>query len=301
MNKIKTNLGMKVLEMIDLSIIIVNYNTKKLLADTIQSVIDTVGLIKYEIIVVDNASADGSIEMVNAQYPQANLIENKDNLGFPKANNIGIKEASGRYILLLNSDTKVLNSCVQKCLEYMDSNIKVGALGCKLLLANGKLDHACKRGFPTPEASLYYILNLHKLFPTSKKFGEYTLNYLPIDEINEVDALTGAFMMVRKEVINKVGLLDETFFMYGEDLDWCFRIKEAGYKVIYYPEAVTIHYKGGSSKRKRYKTIYEFHRAMFIFYNKHYRNKYNFIITGIVFCAIAVKMTVAFIINFFKL
>ncbi|MBU3143459.1 glycosyltransferase family 2 protein [Clostridium sp. CF012] len=285
----------------DLSIIIVNYNTKKLLADTIQSVIDTVGLIKYEIIVVDNASADGSIEMVNAQYPQANLIENKDNLGFPKANNIGIKEASGRYILLLNSDTKVLNSCVQKCLEYMDSNIKVGALGCKLLLANGKLDHACKRGFPTPEASLYYILNLHKLFPTSKKFGEYTLNYLPIDEINEVDALTGAFMMVRKEVINKVGLLDETFFMYGEDLDWCFRIKEAGYKVIYYPEAVTIHYKGGSSKRKRYKTIYEFHRAMFIFYNKHYRNKYNFIITGIVFCAIAVKMTVAFIINFFKL
>jgi len=285
----------------ELSIIIVNYNTKKILADTIQSVIDTADSTKYEIIVVDNASADGSIEMVKKQYPQVNLIENKDNLGFPKANNIGIRDALGRYILILNSDTKVLEDCLQRCLDYMDNNIEVGALGCKLLLANGKLDHACKRGFPTPKASLYYILKFHKLFPTSKKFGKYTLNYLPIDEINEVDALTGAFMMVRKEVINKVGLLDETFFMYGEDLDWCFRIKEAGYKVIYYPEAVTIHYKGGSSKRKRYKTIYEFHRAMFIFYNKHYRNKYNFIVTGIVFAAIAAKMAVAFIINFFKL
>lgn len=284
----------------DLSIVIVNYNTKKLLADTIQSVIDTVDSTKYEIIVVDNASTDGSIEMLNKQYPNVNLIENKDNLGFSKANNIGIKQASGRYILILNSDTKVLDQCFEKCLEYMDSNIHVGVLGCKLLLASGKLDHACKRGFPTPEASLYYILKFHKLFPASKRFGQYTLNYLPIDEINEVDALTGAFMMVRKEVIDKIGLLDETFFMYGEDLDWCFRIKEAGYKVIYYPEAVTIHYKGGSSKRKRYKTIYEFHRAMYIFYNKHYRSKYNFVVTGVVFGAIAAKMALAFIINFFK-
>lgn len=287
--------------MMDLSIIIVNYNTKKLLENTIKSITDTVNLIKYEIIIVDNASIDGSIEMVKKQFSQVKLIENKDNLGFPKANNIGIKEAAGRYILLLNSDTKVLDDCIQRCLEYMDSNVEVGALGCKLLLASGKLDHACKRGFPTPEASLYYILKFHKLFPNSKKFGKYTLNYLPINEINEVDALTGAFMMLRKEVINKIGLLDETFFMYGEDLDWCFRIKETGYKVIYYPEAVTIHYKGGSSKRKRYKTIYEFHRAMYIFYNKHYRNKYNFIVTCIVFVAIAVKMAVAFTINFFKL
>lgn len=285
----------------NLSIIIVNYNTKELLENTIQSVIETVKSIKYEIIVVDNASSDGSIKMVKKQYPQVNLIENKDNLGFPKANNIGIKEAMGQYILLLNSDTKVLESCIQKCLDYMDRNFEIGALSCKLLLDNKKLDHACKRGFPTPKASLYYILNLHKLFPASNKFGQYTLNYLPIDEVNEVDAITGAFMMVRKEVINKVGPLDETFFMYGEDLDWCFRIKEAGYKVIYYPEAVTIHYKGGSSKKKRYKTIYEFHRAMYIFYNKHYRNKYNFIVTGIVYVAIALKMAVTFLINFFKL
>jgi GT2 family glycosyltransferase len=285
----------------DISIIIVNYNTKKLLEDTIQSIIGTVGIIKYEIIVVDNASIDGSIEMVKKQYPQVKLIENKDNVGFSKANNIGIKKASGRYILLLNSDTKVLNQCIDNCLDYMDMNLEIGALGCKLLLASGELDHACKRGFPTPEASLYYILKLHKLFPSNKRFGQYTLNYLPIDEVNEVDALTGAFIMVRKEVIRKVGLLDETYFMYGEDLDWCYRIKEAGYKVIYYPKAVTIHYKGGSSKKKRYKTIYEFHRAMYIFYNKHYSNKYNFIVTGIVFAAIALKMAVAFILNLLKL
>lgn len=287
--------------MMDISIIIVNYNTKKLLENTIQSVIDTVGLIRYEIIVVDNDSSDGSIEMVKGQYPEVNLIENKDNLGFSKANNIGIKEASGRYILLLNSDTKVLEDCIQKCLHYMDSNMEIGALGCRLLLGSGKLDHACKRGFPTPEASLYYILKLHKVFPARKRFGKYTLSYLPTYEINEVDALTGAFMMVRKEVLNKVGLLDETFFMYGEDLDLCFRIKKAGYKIIYYPKAVTIHYKEGSSKRKRYKTIYEFHRAMYVFYNKHYRNKYNFIVTGIVVAAIIVKMSVSFFINFFKL
>lgn len=284
----------------DLSIIIVNYNTRELLKQTIQSVIDNTYKLEYEVIVVDNASSDDSVPVIKKNYPQVNVIQNTENLGFPKANNIGIKQSTGRYVLLLNSDTEVIGDCLQKCINYMDSHTDIGVLGCKLVLANGELDHACKRGFPTPEASLWYMLKMYKLFPGNKRFGQYKMNYLSDDEINEVDSLTGAFMLLRREVIDKVGLLDEQFFMYGEDLDWCFRIKEAGWKVVYYPEAVTVHYKGGSSKKKRYKTIYEFHRAMYLFYNKHYLKKYNTIITLFVYIGIGIKLSIAIILNLLK-
>ncbi|MCY6484520.1 glycosyltransferase family 2 protein [Clostridium aestuarii] len=284
----------------DLSIIIVNYNTKELLKQTIQSVIDNTQNISYEIIVVDNASVDGSCDMVNKDYPQVKVIKNTDNLGFPKANNKGIKIASGRYVMLLNSDTYVLENCLESCINYMDKYEDIGALGCKLVLANGELDHACKRGFPTPEASLYYLLKLDKLFPEVKKFGQYKMSYVFEDEISEVDSLTGAFMIVKREVIKKIGVLDETFFMYGEDIDWCYRIKEAGYKVMYYPEVRTIHYKGQSSKKKRLKTIYEFHRAMYIFYNKHYYKKYNFLVTLFVYIGITLRLMLALLVNIFK-
>lgn len=285
----------------DLSIIIVNYNTNELLKQTIQSVIDTVGeSINYEIIVSDNGSTDGSCEMVRQFFLGVKLIENNDNLGFPKANNVAIKDAKGQYILLLNSDTSVQEGCLQKCITYIDGHKEIGALGCKLLLDDGTLDHACKRGFPTLEASLYYMLKLDKVFPKNKKFGAYTLDYLPQDEINEVDSLTGAFMIVRREAIKEVGLLDEDFFMYGEDIDWCYRIKEAGWKVIYYPEASTIHYKGGSSRKKRLKTIYEFHRAMYLFYNKHYRKSNNIFITLLVYIGIGLKLILSILVNMFK-
>lgn len=291
----------------DLSIIIVNYNTKELLKNTINSVINTLNRsynelynINYEIIVSDNDSTDGSQAMVKDNFPQVKLIENNANLGFSKANNIAIKQALGRYVLLLNSDTEVMDECLEKCIIFMDKHPYIGALGCKLILPDSSLDHACKRGFPTPEASLYYMLKLHKLFPKNKVFNSYTLGNLPEDEINEVDSLTGAFMMVKRDVIDKIGLMDEKFFMYGEDLDWCYRIKEAGYKVIYYPEVTTIHYKGGSSKKKRIKIIYEFHRAMYLFYNKHYIKEYNVFITALVYIGIFLKLIVSYIINIFK-
>lgn len=287
----------------ELSIIIVNYNTKKLTRQTIDSIINTTQngeALNYEIIVSDNCSQDGSIEMLKENYRQVMLIENKDNLGFGKANNIAIKRATGRYILLLNSDTVVIKECLQKCVRYMDAEKSIGALGCKVKLENGKLDHACKRGFPTPNASLFYMLKLHKIFPGKKQFGGYTLEYLNENQINEVDSLTGAFMMVRKEAIDKVGLLDEDFFMYGEDIDWCYRIKEAGFKIIYFPEAEIIHYKGGSSKKKRLKTIYEFYRAMYLFYKKHYYNKYNIFITASVYGGIGFKFLLSVLINLLK-
>jgi GT2 family glycosyltransferase len=285
----------------DLSIIIVNYNTKDLLKQTIQSVIDTINGIDYQIIIIDNASKDGSCDMVKKAFDDKTiLIESMDNEGYAKANNKGIKLAKGRYILLLNSDTVVIEDCIQKCIDYMDKATDIGVLGCKIVLPDGKLDRACKRGFPTPEASLYYMLKLDKLFPSQKKYGKYNLTYLDENETNQVDSVVGAFMMIRREVIGQVGMLDEDFFMYGEDLDWCYRIKESGWNIVYYPEAQIIHYKGASSKKKRWKTIYEFHRAMYLFYNKHYFKKYNFFVTSIVYTGIGLKLLLSLLINIFR-
>jgi len=281
-----------------LSVVVISYNTKELTKQTLQSIFDKkIYNYTYEVIVVDNASTDGSIEMLKKEFPQVKLILSDKNLGFSKGNNLAIKQSQGQYILLLNSDTVIIDDCLEKSIRYMEKHKSVGALGCKVLLSNGELDHACKRGFPTPEASLYYMLKMDKLFPESTKFGQYTLNYLSQDEINEVDSVTGAFMMVRREAFDQVGLLDEDFFMYGEDIDWCYRIKTAGWKIIYFPESKIIHYKGGSSKKKRWKVMYEFHRAMYLFYHKHYAKKYNFAITLAVYLGISIKLALSLIIN----
>ncbi len=288
----------------DLSIIIVNYNTFQLTQNAVESVNSSIGgAIEYEIIIIDNASSEDTQRKLAKTFssaPHVNLILNRENLGFSKANNIGIRLSSGDYILLLNSDTLVQDNCIPLCLDYIRHNEQIGALGCKLLLEDGSLDHACKRGFPTPDASLYYFLKLHKLFPKSKRFGKYTLSYQDINEINEVDSLTGAFMLLPRSTIDRVGLLDEEFFMYGEDIDWCYRIKKAGYSIIYYPKAATIHLKGQSSKRKKSKIIYEFHRAMLLFYNKHYRSQYPLWVTWLMYAGVYIKMTLAYAFNFLK-
>ncbi len=245
-----------------LSIIIVNYNTFQLTCNTINSVIETLkDDIEYEIMLVDNHSAPDVVRQLKETYASSetvHLILNRHNLGFSKANNIGIKHSKGEYILLLNSDTVVQENCIQKSLAYIQSHPEIGALGCKLLLGDGSLDHACKRGFPTPEASFFYFTKLNRLFPHSPRMNAYTLGYQDIDAINEVDSLTGAFMLMPRSVIDEVGMLDEDFFMYGEDIDWCYRFKEAGYQVIYYPEAVTIHLKGQSSKKRKPRPLMNF-------------------------------------------
>jgi GT2 family glycosyltransferase len=241
--------------------------------------------------------------MLKEKYKHSKVVKpifNNENSGFSKANNIGLKQAKGKYILLLNSDTCVLENCIDKCIDYIENDKNIGALGCKLVLGDGTLDHACKRGFPSPSASFYYMLKLDKLFPDIKKYGQYRMSYLGNDEIGEVDSLTGAFMLIRRHVIDEIGLLDEEFFMYGEDLDWCYRIKEAGYKIIYYPEVKTIHYKGQSSKKKRWKTLYEFHRAMWLFYNKHYKRKYNFLVTLFVYIGVILRLLCVSVVNMFK-
>lgn len=287
-----------------LSIIIVNYNTYELTKQTIEAVIGQDTNFEYEIILVDNASIDGSIQNLQEDFEELivqeklKVFRNGENLGFAKANNRGIAHAQGTYILLLNSDTEVGPNCLKKCVEQMEKDSNIGALGCKVVLANGTLDHACKRGYLTPKASLYYFLGLDKKNP--EKYGQYQALYLAEDEVGEVECLTGAFMLMPKAVLDKVGVLDEDFFMYGEDIDLCYRIKEAGYKILYYPEVQTTHYKGGSSKKKRSKVIYDFHNAMWIFYKKHYYAKYNMWINRLVYIGIWSKYTLALIRNYFK-
>lgn len=287
-----------------LSIIIVNYNTYNLTKQTIESVIKKEHSFEYEILLVDNASRDGSIEKLQETFNYIiskkilKIFINTSNLGFAKANNIGIRAASGEYILLLNSDTVVNNDCLEQCILEMDANSNLGALGCKVILPNGSLDHACKRGFPSPKASLYYLLKLHKINPL--KFGQYDALHLGEDEVGEVDSLMGAFMLMPMRVLKKVGLLDEDFFMYGEDIDLCYRIKEGGYNILYFPKAKITHHKGGSSKKRKTKVIYDFHEAMWIFYKKHYYKKYNFLITSLVFIGIWAKYLLELIKNVFS-
>lgn len=287
-----------------LSIIIVNYNTYTLTKQTIDSVLEKQLKFEYEIMLVDNASQDDSMARLQEDYKEIisqgllNITLNDANLGFAKANNIGMRKSRGEYILLLNSDTYVVEDCLQQCMQYIEhynteaaiqgeNECKIGALGCKVILPDGTLDHACKRGFPTPRASLYYFLKLHKR--DKVKYGLYDALHLDENEVGEVDCLMGAFMLMPRHVLDQVGLLDEDFFMYGEDIDLCYRIKEGGYKIMYYPEASIIHYKGGSSKKRRTKVIYDFHNAMWIFYKKHYIKTYSLWINSLVYVGIWAK------------
>lgn len=264
--------------MLDLGIVIVNWNTRDLLRDCLRSVEQSVG-VTYRVVVVDNASTDGSAEMVRAGFPRVELIENADNRGYPAANNQGLRrlgfERGGpddapRYALALNPDTVLPPDALREMVGYMDADPRVGVAGPKLVLLDGSLDLACRRSFPTPEISFYRMIGLSRLFPRSRRFGRYNLTYLDPDVETEVDSVVGAFMMVRREAIQRVGLFDETFFMYGEDLDWAYRIKQAGWTVKYNPRVTVTHVKRAASRQSR-RAQQEFYRAMLIFYRKHYR------------------------------
>jgi len=290
----------------DVSIIIVNYETYELTKQTINSVIAKDHEFSFEIILVDNCSKDNSYNQLKSTFKEEiekNLIKfiaNDRNAGFAVANNIGIKIAKGEFILLLNSDTVVKNQVIENTLNYIKENTDVGAIGSKVVLPNGTLDKACRRSFPEPKNSFFRLFGLAKLFPNNEKFNEYNLNYLDENGIYEVDSLMGAFMLVKKVAIDQVGLLDEDFFMYGEDIDWCYRIKKSGWKIVYYGKSEIIHYKGSSSKKKKSKLIYEFYRAMYLFYNKHYKNKYSIVITLITYIGIGFIFLLKILLNILK-
>lgn len=284
----------------DLSIIIVNYNTCRLTLDCLRSVYDSKTDYQFEVLVVDNASADDSVEVISREFPQVTLITNIENTGFAKANNQAIAVSSGRYVLLLNSDTILQPDTLQTMVSLMDRRSDLGASGCKIILPDGSLDKACKRGFPTPSASFYYTFGFSRLFPNNPRFNQYQLGYLDPNETYPIDCLVGAFMLVRRETIDEVGMLDETFFMYGEDIDWCYRIKQAGWGIQYEPATYIVHYKGASSRRKPLKIIYEFHRAMWVFHRKHYRKQYSWLTNAAVFSGITIKFLLSLAANKFK-
>ena len=270
----------------DLSIVIVNYNTKKLTSQTVKSVIDTTRGIDYEIIVADNSS--DSSQYFTSEDKRVKVIPNVENKGFGNACNIGAKMAVGRYVLFLNSDTIMQKDTLEKCVKYMDTHSDIGCLGIKTILKNGEFDHGCKRGFPTPFNSLCYVLHLDKIFKNSKKFGGYTLSYLSIDETNEVDSVSGAFMLIPRRVLDEVGLFDESIFMYAEDIDLCYRIKLSGYKVVYYADAFMIHCQSGLHTKNK-QVIYHFHNGIKIFYDKYYRDKHSFFVTFLMHSAINLR------------
>lgn len=283
-----------------LSVIIVNYNVEFFLEQCLNSVKKALEKVSGEVFVVDNNSIDGSVEMVKTKFPEVKLLANKDNRGFSKANNQAIEIAKGEYVLLLNPDTVVEEDTFEKVISFMDQHPDAGALGVRMLDGRGKFLPESKRGLPTPIVAFYKIFGLSKLFPKSKRFGQYHLGHLSEFETNEIDILSGAFMLMRKTALDKVGLLDEAFFMYGEDIDLSYRIQKGNYKNYYYPEARIIHYKGESTKKSSVNYVFVFYRAMVIFAEKHFSQKNAKLFSFLINCAIYFRASLAVFVRFIK-
>lgn len=256
-----------------LSIVIVNYNVKHFLEQCLLSVRKAITGLDVEVFVVDNNSVDSSQTMIREKFPEVKLIANKDNKGFASANNQAIREANGEYVLLLNPDTVVEDDTFSKIISFMDEHPDAGGLGVKMIDGKGNFLPESKRCLPRPDVAFYKIFGFARLFPKSKTFGKYHLGYLDKDEIHKVDVLSGAFMMIRKTVLDQIGLLDEIFFMYGEDIDLSYRITQAGYKNYYFPKTRIIHYKGESTKKSSINYVLIFYNAMAIFAKKHFSAK----------------------------
>ncbi len=272
--------------MTDLAIVIVNYNTCNLLRDCLTSLYRSQGNFTFRTVVVDNASPDDSAQMVAREFPQVILIINPTNSGFAAANNQGLRQVgfnddgspqpdAPRYALLLNPDTVLPPTALADMIAFMDTHPEIGAAGPKLVRPDGSLDLACRRAFPTPEVSAYRMVGLSKLFPHSRLFGRYNMTFADPNELLEVDSVVGAFMLVRQEAIALAGLLDENYFMYGEDLDWAYQIKANGWKIYYNPAVTVTHVKRAASRHSP-KAQMEFYRAMNIFYRKFYADSTPF-------------------------
>jgi GT2 family glycosyltransferase len=277
----------------DLSIIIVNYNVKEFLQNLIHSIHKAAQNLTYEIIIIDNASSDGSVEFISEKFPEIKLIPNDVNLGFGKANNQGLKIAKGNYILLINPDSLVSEDTFSKLISFFENHPGVGLASCKILNPDGTLQLACRRSYPGPWTSFCKVTGLSTLFPKSKLFARYNLTYMDENQSYEVDAISGSFMMMKKEVYEKVGGFDEDYFMYGEDLDLCYRIQKSGYKVFYFHESQVIHYKGESTKRSNIDETALFYNAMNIFVKKHLSS--SLLVQFILRSAIGIRKILAFL------
>ena len=283
-----------------LSVIIVNYNVRHFLEQCLHSVFRATENMDTEVFVVDNNSVDGSCQLVREKFPRVILMENKMNTGFSVANNQAIKQAKGEYILLLNPDTVVEEDTFLHITGFMDNHPEAGGLGVKMIDGKGRFLPESKRGLPTPWVAFYKIFGFSRLFPRSKRFGRYHLSYLHSNETNEVDVLCGAFMLLRKKTLDKTGLLDETFFMYGEDIDLSYRITLAGYKNYYFADTTIIHYKGESTKKGSINYVKMFYQAMLIFSRKHFSSGYQRILSVFIYLAIYFRAFIAILQRIFR-
>jgi len=281
--------------LIKLSIIIVNYNVRHFLDQCLASVYRSLKDIPSEVFVVDNHSFDGSCGMVKQKYPQVQLICNEVNYGFAKANNQAIRMSKGEYILLLNPDTLVQEDTFEKVVAFMDGHPEAGGLGVKMIDGKGNFLPESKRGLPTPSVAFYKIFGLSRIFPKSKTFGRYHLTFLDKDKVHEIDVLSGAFMLLRKSTLDKTGLLDEDYFMYGEDIDLSYCITKAGYKNYYFPETTIIHYKGESTKKTSINYVIIFYKAMLIFARKHFSSRYAALLSFFIYMAVYFRAFAAII------
>lgn len=283
-----------------LSVIIVNYNVKYFLEQCLKSVLNAGKDLAMEVFVVDNNSVDGSVEMVRQKFPGVKLIANKENAGFSKANNQAIHIASGEYILLLNPDTVVEDQTFSRVVDFMDQTPDAGGLGVKMIDGQGVFLPESKRGLPTPAVAFFKIFGLSSLFPKSRLFGRYHLGFLDPNEVHSVEVLSGAFMLMRRSVLEKTGYLDETFFMYGEDIDLSWRIIQAGYKNYYFPHTRIIHYKGESTKKSSINYVFVFYNAMIIFARKHFSAKNARVFSFLINLAIYFRASLAIVNRFLK-
>ncbi len=283
---------------LDLAIVILNYNTAGLLRDCLQSVLASRTDMQVGVCVVDNASTDGSAELVRAEFPDVHLIVNRHNVGYSAGNNIGLRwfgfgernatQPHPRYALLLNPDTVVPPDALERMAAFLDARPAAGVAGPRVRRPDGSLDRACRRSFPTPQISFYRMTGLSRVFSKSKRFNAYNLEYLSEDAVHPVDSVVGAFMLVRGEAIEQAGLLDEEFFMYGEDLDWAKRIKDAGWEVWYNGQVSITHVKAAAS-RQSVKSRIDFYEAMWIFYRKHYRSRTGWLLDKLILLGVVGK------------
>jgi GT2 family glycosyltransferase len=283
----------------DLSIITVPYNAKELLRKTLEAVFKSETKYSFEVIVVDNDSKDGTSEMVIAEFGDKVKLFREPNNGFSAGNNVGIKNSEGKHILLLNPDTEVAIDCIEKCLNFLQSHPKAGVVTAKLVMDNGEVDPACRRNFPNPINSFFYLFGLHKLFPKSKWAAGYQRGFASDEETQQVDSVNGAFELMTSDCFSKVGLLDEQYFMWGEDIDWCFQAKKAGFEVWYIADAICVHHKGQPHKKSS-KMLWVFYDSMFKYYKKNLSPEYPWIVNQIVILGIWCRYGLAKIINSFK-
>jgi GT2 family glycosyltransferase len=276
-----------------LSVVIVNYNVKYFLEQCLHSVFKAGALMPVDVYVVDNNSVDGSVELIHEKFEDVILISNKVNTGFAKANNQAMRVIKTPYVLLLNPDTLVEEDTFLKCIDFMDSHADAGGLGVYMIDGKGNFLPESKRGLPTPWVAFYKIFGLSALFPKSKKFGRYHLGYLDKNKTHTVDVLSGAFMLMRMKTLDKVGLLDEDFFMYGEDIDLSYRITKGGFKNYYFPDTKIIHYKGESTKKSSVNYVLVFYKAMVIFAQKHFSNQHAKVVSILIHAAVYLRAGLA--------